>query len=229
MFITGKETEESFDQYFLEELRFFDEADDTVIADWKLDLGDEIFSELQKIINIEDAESLTLPADPLDEQWTTISSAERHYHQHCMGNLARRSIRTNVFYDFTTFKEYMDYEQQISGKTQAADRIVIDNLQDGALVTQAFASLLTGDGDKTLVFNLGCGFHNSKGGVRLCIHAYSSSVTKNYSIPTVDFLVQAPNYRTISLYPISKDYLQSKINNKIAEIPNPLKLSIDNL
>ena len=70
------------------------------------------------------------------------------------------------------------------------------------------------EGNKTIKFEISCGFFNNVGKVMVGINSFSSDKTKNYSGGnTVDVLILSRRGKTISMYPIGSHYLETKFNN----------------
>lgn len=218
MFLENDKTENYFDSFSAEELSFYDNESNEDISDYDASVADELFGVLQGIIDEE---------NKLTESFTSESNARKHYLAHCKRGLkSRESKYTNVYYDFKTFDDYINYESMISESAKSDKALFVEDFIDGKKIVAAFRKLF--EGGKCLVFGLGCGFHNDFGNVRLCIRSWATEATKeNYLYNTVDFLVQAPDKSTISLYPLDVNYLETKLNNAISKIPSPFKLKIN--
>lgn len=193
---------------------FYDET-----AIWDEDMGDEVTEEeiafarelrifLQGLI--EDEESY------IKEDFTSYSNASIHFGEHCMvGDASRISTVDNVFYDFDNIDDYLNYEDIVSKKVIAVKNnntnMFINNLYDVKSLNSAIRRLFKGG--TSMVFGLACQFHNNKGPVRICINAFATDATTNYQSNTVDILTQSPNDKTISLYALDANRLESKLNS----------------
>lgn len=209
-------TEDYYDKY-MSELDILDQAFDEPIYDEQFTFGDNIFSIVQNLINPE-----------LNEEYTTETGLMNHFKKHCI-RADHVSSRQNVYYDFTDVNDYSNHELEISEYIDTVidhnDKMFITDIYDTDKLIKSFRKLFAGN--ETLVFSLSCGFHNKFGLVRICIHSFATKYTENYLHNTVDFLIQAPDRKTISLYPIDANYLENKINNEIAKIPTDILLKIN--
>ena len=208
MFIKKEDynSKEYDDAYLDETSSIWDEAKDEYISDEQFEFADGIWDLFQEIIDNESAS--------LKEEFTSMSNARIHYREHCLNSNPRRiSSRNNVYYDFNNIQDYLNYEENISKyaiitKNEKTD-MFIEDLNATDKILNAFRKLFRGG--SYLVLGLACGFRNNEGPVRVCLHSFAQ--TFNYQENTIDFLIQSPNDKTITLYPIDANYLQTKLNN----------------
>ncbi len=163
--------------------------------------------------------------DPVSiyEEFTSPKNWRDHYKNHCLCALPKRkSKRTLVYYDFNDPSQYAEYEKKISEEINSTE-YRIGTLYEYDTIIRYMQKLF--EGDITVVFCNGCGLRNSNGLVNLSIHAFSSDVTKNYAAGnTVDICVKSGRNRTITLYPVDANYLQTKLNNIIKKYSDRLDI-----
>lgn len=219
MFRDNKIIKENYYDKYINELDIFDQEFDKEVSEEEFAFGDNVFSFLQDLIEDE----------KIKEDFNNQNQLVIHFKKHCLRNITgRKSVRTNVYYDFTDVQEYSMHEETISAKTISARNNVvmfINDLYDVEKVIKAFRKLF--EGNQTLVFGLACGFHNENSSVRLCLHSFATEYTRNYGQNTIDFLIQTPDDKTISLYAIDANYVETKINNEISKIPSSVLLKIN--
>ena len=204
--------EEQYDDIVVDEMSYGDrEVSDEITGD-AIDFADGIFGIFQDIVDREDSS--------ISEEFTSQSNALYHFTRHCMGN-KKKSRRSNVHYDFTKLEDYLNHEDKVSKLSVSAresKNLLIEDLTETDNVVKLFCKFF--GGGKTLVLGLNCGFSNKNGPVRICLHSWATSFTTNYSQNTVDFIIQAPDDKTITIYPIDANYLEAKINNEIKKNPS---------
>lgn len=216
MFRNRNLKENYYDKY-MDELDIFDQEFDREISKEEFEFGDNIFSILQELVDTE-----------LTEEFTSNVGLTYHFNRHCI-KPGRRSTRQTVYYDFTDESDYSQYENYLSNETikivNNKTGLFINDLYDTAKILKAFRKLF--EGNKTLVFGLGCGFHNTTGSIRICLHSFAADYTTNYLNNTIDVLIQAPDNKTISLFAVDANYLENKINSEIRNIPKAIRLQIN--
>ena len=127
--------------------------------------------------------------------------------------------------------DYSKYEKNISNYLKNVG--VVKNIfvcespfiiQD---VNNQFARLF--EGNNYLIFGLLWNFRNSNGPVHLCLHAYSSNVTTNYSGGnTIDICIRNYSANTITLYAVDASRIKSKLANIIKKYStHPVVISKD--
>lgn len=216
--ILNKLAEDYYDKY-LDELNVFDQEFNKEVSEEEFEFGDNVFSFLQELID----------TDNLTEEFSNQNQLTVHFRRHCLRNISGRvSTRSSVYYDFVDEQDYSKHEEDVSNKainTMENTDMFISDLYDTEKLIKAFRKLF--EGNKTLVFSLACGFHNNIGPIRLCLNAYATRYTSNYQQNTIDFLIQAPNNKTVTLYAIDANYLENKINSEIARIPESILININ--
>lgn len=149
----------------------------------------------------------------LTEEFTGRQSENKHFNTHCVGkHKDRRSRRSHVYYDFKDVGQYIEYEKTLNALMHDPN-VKIAALLDTELVLESFANLFKGN--YSMLFCTPCGLHNEQGDVMLAMRSFANSVTSNYTENTVDFMILTRKYKTITLYPVSADYVETKFNNII--------------
>ena len=163
----------------------------------------EIYDIFQEIIDEE--ESLT-------EKFTSNHSLKNHYNKHCLcGRSDRKSTKSNIYYDFDNVNDYKDYENFVTSFIDTTD-LRIKYLGDDN-INKYFNKLF--EGNQAIYFTGFCDFRNSDGLITILVHAFASDKTKNYKNGnTVNFVVLQRN-KTITMFPVDANYLQTKLNNVI--------------
>ena len=213
MFLEKFENEKHYDKYFDDSLS--DDIDYTDISETQLDVADNIFDIIQEIINSED--------DNLTEEFSSYKNSYRHYKKHCLDNKNKKSARSYIFYDFSDIEDYLKLESKLSQKIKSKDYLYINRLFNVEDVNQStILNYLTElfSKDKMVVFGLGCNFANNTGRVKRAINSNSNNNTTNYNKDTLDFMILAPDNKTISLYPVDADYLKTKLNKELNKLKN---------
>lgn len=149
--------------------------------------------------------------DTISEKFTTNDNLVKHFNKHCLGKSTRKkSERHRVFYDFEKVSQYEKYDKLVSSKIDSSfDEIT--TLYDYDLIIEYLQKLFRGD--MAVKFTRSCGLQNN-GEVSLSLIAFSSNVTTNYkSANTIDICIKNDMKRTITLYPVDANYLQTKLNN----------------
>ena len=184
--------------------------DDIFEEDWSdyddPEIGEQFMKELLPILN-----DLIHCDDSIIEKFTTNGNLVKHFNKHCIGkSTSKKSERHRVFYDFEKVGQYEKYEKLVSSKIDSSfDEIT--TLYDYDLVIEYLQKLF--HGNMVVKFTKSCGLQNN-GKVSLSLIAFSSDVTTNYkSGNTVDICVKNDMKRTITLYPVDANYLQTKLNN----------------
>lgn len=160
----------------------------------------------------------------IEEEFTSENNLENHFRWHCLGkNPNRKSVRTNIFYDFKDINKYRNLEDRVSRKFLNALRdkrsIQINSLYDTEAILRGFRKLF--EGDFTLVFSTLCGFRNSSGMVNITFVSFANWCTKNYAKGnTIHCLVNGRNSKTLTLYPIDAGYVENKFNSFISNYSN---------
>ena len=146
----------------------------------------------------------------IEEEFTSYKNSGNHFKSHCLGKYAkyRTSKRTNVYYDFKTLTEYINYENKVNSAISTPD-IEISRLE----VDKIFDGIMAAINGKIVKFTKDCGFRNAVGPIEFVITPKVENVTSNYNGDTIDFLVKSIDGKTISLYPIDKDYFFNKFTN----------------
>lgn len=210
MFVQYPVDETEYDECILCETDWMDDVQDTYPSPESYELADNIFSLFQEIIDSEDAY--------LAEHFISAPCAADHFKKHCIGkNTHIKSTSTNVRYDFTALQEYTDYEESVCAQTtEGSNRIYVKDLAETDVLMQALRELFYGG--KTVVFGLSCGFTNTHGQVRICLRSWASDVTTNYLRNTIDFLIQAPDGKTVTLFPLDAYHVEWKILHEIYKV-----------
>ena len=213
MFIAEQDwNEEEVDDIFYNETSSYYDDEDDEIEDEYIEFADKIYDFLQGIINKNDG---------LIESFTSEGTLRTHYRKHCMaGSNTKRSRRNNIYYDFNNINEYSNREDMVSNKAISvrsnSSNMYINDLYRIEDILSAFRRLFKGGA--CIVFGLACQFYNNNGPVRICINSFATEATDNYLNNTVDFLIQSPNDKTITMYPMDANYLESKLNNIVHSI-----------
>lgn len=197
-----QEDEEDFNTY---------EEDDPITPEQEA-FAKEIRSFLQSLIDKEEQND-----DELEEKFTSQQSLINHFNRHCLANTPnRKSTKSNVYYDFTSVKQYSNYEQKLynifrQGVSNSKERYdFIDDIFDVNDVNRKFTKLF--EGNFTLFISGIFGLRNSKGTVNLGIHAFSSDVTTNYTEGnTLDICILTSSPKTITLYPVDAATIKKEI------------------
>lgn len=211
----SQEDEEDFDTY---------DEDDPITPEQEA-FANEIKSLLQSLIDKEEQDD-----DELEEKFTSQQSLTNHFNRHCLANvLGRVSTKNNIYYDFTSVKQYSKYEQKLynifrQGVSNSKERYdFIDDIFDVNDVNKKFTKLF--EGNFTLFISGIFGLRNSKGTVNLGIHAFSSDVTTNYTGGnTLDICILTSSPKTITLYPVDAATIKKEIIRIINKY-SPLKLT----
>ena len=178
--------------------------DYTPITEEEQQFAEEVFNMLQGEID---------KASELTEEFTGKRSGNNHFNTHCIGkHKDRRSRHSHVYYDFKDISQYIEYEKTLNALMHDPD-VKIASLLDTELVLKSFANLFKGN--YSMLFCTPCGLHNGQGDVMLAIRSFANSMTSNYTENTVDFMILTRKYKTITLYPVSADYVETKFNNII--------------
>lgn len=174
------------------------------ITEEEMQFADDIFNMLQTEVD---------KASELTEEFTGKQSENNHFNSHCIGkNKDKKSRRSHVYYDFRDVSQYVEHEKHLNALMHDPD-VKIAALLDTELVLESFANLFKGN--YSILFCTPCGLHNERGPVMLAIRSFATSSTTNYTENTVDFMILTPKYKTITLYPVSADYVETKFNNII--------------
>lgn len=190
------------DDIFEEDWSDYDDPD----YEYDPEIGEQFMKELLPILN-----DLIHCDDSIIEKFTTNGNLVKHFNKHCIGkSTSKKSERHRVFYDFEKVGQYEKYEKLVSSKIDSSfDEIT--TLYDYDLVIEYLQKLF--HGNMVVKFTKSCGLQNN-GKVSLSLIAFSSDVTTNYkSGNTVDICVKNDMKRTITLYPVDANYLQTKLNN----------------
>ena len=187
------------------------EEDDPITPEQEA-FANEIRSLLQSLIDNEEQDD-----DELEEKFTSQQSLTKHFNKHCLANnLNRKSTKSNIYYDFTSLKQYSNYEQKLynifrQGVSNSKERYdFIDDIFNVNDVNKKFTKLF--EGNFTLFISGIFGLRNSKGTVNLGIHAFSSDVTTNYiGGNTLDICILSPSLKSITLYPVDAATIKREI------------------
>lgn len=197
-----KEDEEDFNTY---------DEDDPITPEQEA-FANEIRSLLQSLIDKEEQDD-----DELEEKFTSQQSLTNHFNRHCLANTPnRKSTKSNIYYDFTSVKQYSNYEQKLynifrQGVSNSKERYdFIDDIFNVNDINKKFTKLF--EGNFTLFISGIFGLRNSKGTVNLGIHAFSSDVTTNYTGGnTLDICILTSSPKTITLYPVDAATIKKEI------------------
>lgn len=213
MFVENiNKSEDYYDDFVSAEMSYNDKEFNDELTQDSIDFADGMFSIFQEIIDEEDR--------GIKEQFTSEPNAVQHFNRHCL-RPNRSSRRSSVYYDFTKLSDYLSHEDKISRMVIEAShnpKYVINDLTKEKETMKAFRTFF--EGGKSLVLGLPCGFTNENGSVRVCLHSWATDYTTNYRLNTVDFLIQSPDNKTITIYPLDANYLENKINSMIRDIPS---------
>ena len=210
MFIENANDESEYNDNFpFDKISAWDNAQDESVEDYRYEFADAIYSVIQGIIDRE----------TLNEEFTSTNNAMARFKRHCMRNRNVRSRRSSVVYDFNNFDDYITHEDNISNAMldiKGDSKMYINDLTDVERTQDAFRKFF--EGGQCMVFGLGCGFTNDSGLVRICLHSFATNVTTNYTQNTIDFMIQSPSGKTVTLYPVDANYLESKLNHELKRI-----------
>lgn len=187
----------------IEEQEDWTDYDHKPITEEELQFADDIFNMLQTEVD---------KASELNEEFTGKQNGNKHFMHHCLGNKTdKKSKKSNVYYDFKDISQYIQHERFVHANIREPD-VAVASLLDTELVIHAFKELFKGN--KSIVFTSLCGFKNEEGPVVIAIKSFANNVTTNYTQSnTVDFMILTNRLKTITLYPLSIDYLETKFNN----------------
>ena len=174
--------------------------------------ANELRAFLQSLIDEEEQDD-----DELEEKFTSQQSLTKHFNKHCLANTSnRKSTKSNIYYDFTSVKQYSNYEQKLynifrQGVSNSKERYdFIDDIFNVGDVNKKFTKLF--EGNFTLFISGIFGLKNSKGTVNLGIRAFSSDVTTNYKGGnTLDICILSPSLKSITLYPVDATTIKREI------------------
>ena len=171
------------------------------------EFAQEIYNIFQEIIDVE--ESIT-------EEFTSNNSLKYHYKKHCLcGRSDRKSIKSKIYYDFDNINDYSTYEKYIANFADNTPQR-INYLGDKKLIEKYFHKLF--EGNQAVYLTNSCGFENKGESISVIIHAFASDKTQNYQLGnTVNFMIRK-NAKTATMFPVDAHYLQTKLNNTIANI-----------
>lgn len=205
-----KNKEDVLDNMLLEDID--DDGDTKPITIEQEDFARDMFDAIQSIINEESKEML-------DEYFTSKKSFVRHYRTHCLGKRSGRvSDKHNVYYDFKDMNRFGEYENHILQEVlDSTNRVYcLYNVKEiGKLYRKLFK------GNETINFSFTCGFESNGKEAMIGLHSFSSDVTKNYKGGnTIDLIAISHEFKTITLYPVDANYLQTKLNNVIKNHTN---------
>lgn len=170
---------------------------------------EEFAKEIYKFI-----QDITKRDTTITENFADITKLTEHYMKHCIaGDNSKKSIKTNVFYDFNNMKDYEDYVKEIETKANGMSKrlIRIDSLYNTQEVINAFRKLF--EGNFTITFSSLCGFISNDGkSVSIGFNSFANNNTKNYTKGnTIDYIMF--DYRkTKTLFSLDASYLQNKFN-----------------
>ena len=182
-----------------------DYEEDNPITDDQKAFAKEFLGFFQSLIDREE-ESL---AD-VDEEFVSEKSLDVHFAKHCVGNSGRKSTKRDILYDFTTKKQYSNYEGRLQKSFREGPVDSLNSIFDVDDINEKFRRFF--EGDKYILIGAIFGLENNKGPVSLGIHSFSSDVTTNYNGGnTVDICVMNPSLRTITLYALDVQLLKSKL------------------
>ena len=215
------------DDWTEEDEEDMEDNEGTPITQEQEDFAEEITIFLQSLIDEENIDT-----NDLGEDFTSNNSLQAHFYKHCLGeNVNRKSSNHKIFYDFKNQNDYSKYEKNISDHLKNVG--VVKNIlvcespfiiQD---VNNQFTELFKGN--NYLIFGLLWDFRNSNGPVQLCLHAYPSNVTTNYSGGnTIDICVRNYSANTITLYAVDASRIKSKLATIIKKYStHPVVVSAD--
>lgn len=166
--------------------------------------GEDLYDLIQGIVDKEEPF--------LTEEFVSDRCATNHFQNHCITR-NRASSRSNVYYDFRDVSKYKEREKYLTNELSTNNNYGIISLTDIEYIQKVFRKFF--EGGRSITFSPLCGFRSSKGRIGISIHAYSTEVTRNYHLNTLDFIIKNVNGRTITMYPIDANYLESKLNNII--------------
>lgn len=180
----------------------FNSKDEKPITTTQKLFADELFNIFQDLVD--DSE--------LKEKFISTNTYLNHFYKHCIGKSNKKSIRSNVLYDFSDPSQYKTYEEKISVDVNKTKYTVV-SLLDSVLIIKYMRKLF--EGNASLLFTTSCGFKNNINSIMIGLHAYANQVTKNYKQNTIDFIVISPTGKTLSLLALDANYLENKLNNVI--------------
>lgn len=183
------------------------------------ELGNRFCADIRAVLD-----EIINESDILEEDFTSSRSMRSHFNSHCLGHdRTKHSRRSNVYYDFTDNSQYCDYERKVTNLINNTLNS-IGSLYDYDLIMTYLRKLF--QGNFTIRFCNSCGLRNSNGIVSLSLNAFSSDVTKNYNGGnTIDICIKTGNGKTITLYPVDANYLQTKFNSILRTYSNRTNIS----
>lgn len=148
----------------------------------------------------------------LNESWISDQCLDSHFRTHCIKG-DKKSRRSSVYYDFTSVDELKEYENKILHNVLNPDYKII-SLYNTKEVFSALSELTTQPTD--VLFDIHCGFKNSRGDVQIGLNSFADDVTTNYpNANTVNLLIISKADETISMYAVDANYIETKIKNII--------------
>ena len=167
-----------------------------------LDMGNEIKALLESF----------MPQEVITEDYQNEYQLKKHFYEHCLNNNEKRKSRkTNVYYDFDNIDDYKKYVDYLTTEVMETE-VVVHTVYDKDLIQNAFEKLFNGE---SIRFSPGCDLENKVGYVQVGFVNDNSIYTTNYSSPTVSMIILALNGKTITAYPLDKDYSLTKFFNII--------------
>lgn len=201
-----EELEQIYGESILEEdIEDWNDPDNLPPTEAQLKSAEELKNFLQSLIL----------RDDLTEEFVSDRGARQHFLKHCLAkDPAKKSTRSSVYYDFKDASQYKAREKALNARV----RDVVDSRTEfvGALTnTQSLQNLFHWffEGDRCLHFSALFGIVNNEQEAALTLHSYANEATKNYPQNTVDLLILGHHNKTITMYPVDANYLESKFNN----------------
>ena len=140
----------------------------------------------------------------------------KHFNnKHCLGdNQDKKSIPSNIYYDFKTKEQYKQYALLIIDLAKSTT-MQISSLFDEELFDKYIREFF--EGNQTICFTNSCGFHIGEGDATLALHSRANKVTGNDPRNTIDILVMTPKKRFLTIYPVDAQELENKFHSVIAK------------
>lgn len=193
------------DRDLIEQLEDDDIEENDVITDDEIAFANDMRAIFQEIIDTE----------CLEEKFVSDNCCNRHFDEHCLGNSKdRKSIPSNIYYDFRNVTEFSDYEERMLNLLDRVTTPTIHSLFDADEIESQFRKFF--EGNKFLILGVNCGFKSKKDSVAIGLHSFANDVTSNYLRGnTIDFFILSRKFNTITMIPIEASKLENKLNSCI--------------
>lgn len=183
----------------------FNGEDPAYWGDVSDEIGDELFEFISSLVKDE----------TLDEPRTSGDNVTDCFRKHCAGERNSKSSENYIRYDFVDIKDYNNYEKVINSKVNNPD-VRIVSLYDTELVLTSINDITSKS--MSILFTTSCGFTNNGGDVQIALNSFANDVTTNAgNVNTINLVVLSKAGKTISMYAIKSDIIESKLKNIISQ------------